>query len=230
MALASQQGQADAQSRQESILQDAARRGQGSSANALMAQMKGGAQAQSRAAEMQRQAAIESYRNKMMALRDSASLGGDIRGQDIGMQQANMGAINSFNERTARNRQNYLNALTEDRNLAQRQNLAAQQDIANRNVGGRNDAFKYNQGTYNDIQSKRFNTALDKAGGISGVGYKGIESRSQDTRDQNQAYQSVADAGTSYFGSEMEADRMDRTEKYRQDREDERARRYGYKI
>lgn len=203
--LASSRGQSDAQSRQASILQDASRRGQGSSLNTLMAQMQGAATAQNRSAEESRLNAIDSYKNKLAALRDSASLGGDIRGQDIDMQQTNMNAINSFNQRTAAGRQNYLNDVSRIQNEGQRYNVGVAQGISDKNVDQRNQAAESNLARLNALKQQRYGNAVNKAGIAAGQINTGIQYDQQAAADRNKTIQGVTDAGISYAGSREDA-------------------------
>lgn len=138
MADAAQQSQIQSQSRQQSILQDMARRGMLGSGAGLAAQMQGSSDAMSNAARSSREAAAESYRNQLQALRDSASLGGQLRGDDLAMEGRNVDIINDFNQRTSKNRQAWEQYRSGTLNEAQKMNLAAAQQVADANVSQNN--------------------------------------------------------------------------------------------
>lgn len=169
LQLASRQAQAQAQSRQQSLLQDMARRGTlGSGIGASLQQQAGTAQMEN-LANMGQQAAIESYRNQLQSMRDAATLGGTMRGQELDIQSKNAGIINDFNQRATANYQNWLNMKAAQQNEAQLANLQARQDIANRNVEGQNKAQMYNieQGAdaeryRNLLEEKRYATQTEQ--------------------------------------------------------------------
>lgn len=144
MSQAAKQSQIESQSRSASILQDMARRGTMGAGVGLAADLQGQSDSMERAASASRQAAVESYRNRLQALRDSASLGGQIRDQDFRMEGANTDIINSFNERTSKRRQSWENDRVGILNDAQRYNLNAEQAIANANTEQNNRA-RYNE-------------------------------------------------------------------------------------
>lgn len=137
---AGRSAQIQAQSRQQSILQDAARRGQMGSGAALAAQLQGSSDAMERAAMQSQQAASDAYRNKLEAMRQSAQLGGDIAQQDVAEQARNVDIINAFNQRTASGRQQYENALAEMANKGQLYNLGEAQRVSDANIGAANQA------------------------------------------------------------------------------------------
>lgn len=197
--LAAQRTQAEAQSRQQSALQDAQRRGQGGSMANLVAQMQGGESAMSRNAEQGRLAAIEAYRNKLSAMRDSAALGSQIRGQDIDLQSRNANIINSFNQRAATGANNYLQGAADIRNRGQMFNLEAAQGIADKNVGSRNDFNKFNRGEQNDARQNYLNA-------MTGNTQAGIQGRSQDTQDRNAMYQGIGNFAGSYYQGQQDRD------------------------
>lgn len=138
LANANRQAQIQAQSRQQSILQDMARRGGLTSGMGVAAQLQSSSDAMERHAMQSQAAAAEQYRNRLAALRDSATLGGQIRGDEMAMEGRNVDIINDFNARTARSAQDWQNRRADVLNDAQRQNLAAEQRVADANVDTRN--------------------------------------------------------------------------------------------
>jgi hypothetical protein len=140
MRKAAQNAQVEAQSRNQSVLQGMARRGQLNTGMQLAAQLQGNSDAMSRNAQMSGDAAVQSYRNKLQSLKDSAALGGQIRDDEMSLAGKNTDIINSFNERTSRNRQNWENQRVGTLNDAQARNIAQAQELANMNTGDRNKA------------------------------------------------------------------------------------------
>jgi hypothetical protein len=136
---AANRSQIESQSREGSILQDFARRGMMGSGQELAAKLASQQGAMSESANASRQAAIESYKNRLQALRDSASLGGDISRDEFNQQSRNADIINSFNQRLSANAQANANMNTGILNDAQYKNLMNKQDIANKNTASTNE-------------------------------------------------------------------------------------------
>ncbi len=198
MDLAARKTQAEAQSRQESALLAAQRRGQGGSLASLGAQLQGGSAAMDRNAEMGKNAAIEAYRNKLDAMRQSAALGGQVYAQDEGYQRNNADIVNSYNARAATGRQNYLNNSADTLNSAQRVNLQAAQGAADSNVAARNSAALANRDRVNALRQQVYGNTMAKYGqqvNNSNANVQGINSAAQ---DRNQAMQSVAGIAGAY--------------------------------
>lgn len=137
-AQARRSAQTEAQSRQASILQDFARRGQGGSGLNLAAQLGGTADAMDRQASMAQQGAADAYTRRLQALSQGAALAGDIGNQDVSLQARNAGIINDFNERTSRSRQAWEQSRAGTMSDANRFNTTMGQNIADANVQNRN--------------------------------------------------------------------------------------------
>lgn len=148
---AAQRSQTEAQSREKSILQDAARRGQTNSGLTFAAQLQGGESAISRGAQQSQQAALSAYQAKLQAMKDSASLGGQIANDETNETARNAGIINDFNQRTSKNANAYQQYRSGLENSAQTQNLNANQSLANQNVSQNNQAAEYNQNNQNKL-------------------------------------------------------------------------------
>lgn len=142
---AARAAQGEAQSRNASIMQDFARRGAGGSGLNLAAQMAASSQGMDRNAQVNQNAASESYRNRLNALMSGAQLGSQIGQEDTSFQGRNADIINAFNDRVSRSRQAYENNRTAALNNAQQYNLGVEQDVSNRNVGAANEFARGNQ-------------------------------------------------------------------------------------
>lgn len=159
---AAKRGQVESQSRQQSILQDAQRRGMLGSGMSLAAQLSGAEQAQSDQAALGRQAALEGYRNKLQALRDSASLGGNIMAADRSLSGQNADIINAFNERTSRNAQNQANLAAQIANSGMLYNTQAAQGAADKTTGTNNEFMQFNAGRNDDLLAKLYGIQMDQ--------------------------------------------------------------------
>lgn len=208
--LASRRGQADAQSRQASLLQDFARRGQMGSGLQLAAQMQGGEAAMERAADDSRMAAIEAERERLQALAASGEMGRSLAQQDLSLQDRNAQIMNDFNQRTSKNYQDWLYNQQNTLNNAQLKNLAAAQTTADKNVDLQNDAFKYNQDQWNSGQEKLYGYRKDerdrldqiaeaKANWAQGQKAYGNTLKSQQYADQMKKADSKAGIASNYM-------------------------------
>lgn len=172
---AAKRSQIEAQSRQASILQDAARRGTMGSGAALAAQLSGQEQAMSEGAAASRQAAVEAYKNHLMAMRESGQMGRQLSQDDLSLQQTNADIINAFNQRTSARAQEQANLATSAYNEANRYNTGMAQDIANRNIDESNKALYQHQQNKNELAGQLYNIGMGQ------------------TQYQNQLAQSLAD-------------------------------------
>lgn len=154
--------QASAQSRQQSVIDDAQRRGMGGSGLSLAAQLQGTGDSMAQGANLSQQAAIEAYRNKMNAIQQSGTMGRQLAGDEMAMESANTDIINSFNQRTSRQYQDYLSQRAQMQNDAQLRNLNVSQDISNRNVAGRNEADMFNLENRNRLAQQAYGNTRDE--------------------------------------------------------------------
>lgn len=148
----SRKAQSDAQSRQQSIMENFRQRGLANSGLELGAQMQGSSQAMDRAASTNLDAASQAYQNRMQALASGADLGGQISAQDQNMQNVNANILNSFNEKMAAGKQANMNQNTAMVNAAQQANLANEQRVSDQNVGNRNAAAEADRARQDQLQ------------------------------------------------------------------------------
>lgn len=225
---ASERANREAQSRADSILQDAQRRGQLGSGMMLASQQNAASEAMARQARESQMAAAEAYRNQLMAMDRSASLGGDIRASEMSEEARNVGILNSFNERTSRNYQNYLQQRADMANRAKIMELERARTVADANVAGRNRAQEQSRDLFNQqqkinydvsqqnrqnqldmverqnrLKQQMYENLMQKARGKAGIAQASIDYMNQAARDQNQAVRGVGDAATAgalYYG------------------------------
>ena len=204
--------QINAQSRSESILQDANRRGQLGSGAALAAQLQSSGDQMERGANLSSNAYLEALKNKLGALRDSGTQGRQLAQDDLGQQNSNAAIINSYNQRASRDMNAFNQNAAEVRNKGQIFNIGNAQDAANRNVIASNQAKYSNQNRtdniLNDAYNRNFNernfqnkTATDqynlKAGEI------GRRNSITGQTYQDKMGNAAAKAGVGYTGIDM---------------------------
>lgn len=154
------QSQIQAQSRQQSLMQDMQRRGLAGSGMALAAQLGAQEQAMGQSAEQGRAAAIEGYRQRLQALRDSASLGGDIQQSEFSQQGRNADIINSFNQRMSTAQQSYMQRQADIRNQAQMRNLDEQQRLSDLTKRTGYDSAMAERGRSDDLAQQNYGNKM----------------------------------------------------------------------
>lgn len=189
MNLANMRGQAEAQSREQSLLQDFQRRGQLGSGMQFAAELQGGSNAMNNAYQASQNAAIEAERERLSALAQSGALGGQMANQDMSMQERNAAIMNAFNQRTAAAQQQYQNQAANTLNEGQRYNLGQAQEAADRNVGEANAASKYNQGNQNTLQNQLYNARVGERNYQRSVADWQEQQRKYADQLRSQAYQ-----------------------------------------
>lgn len=202
---ASRRAQTDAQSRQQSILQDAARRGIGSGAMgaaSIAAQLGGAASGMERSAQEGRLAAMEAYRNRLGALRDSANLGGDIYQQDFRTQSTNADIVNRFNQRLAQRQQDYGQYRAEQLNRAQLQNMQGRQRAADANVEARNRARRDRM----DMQQRMYENEMNQWRARAGQSGLKVSDIQREAQDRGQMIQSAGDIAAYGYGRQQQPD------------------------
>lgn len=137
--------QINAQSRQESVLQDANRRGQLGSGAMLAAQLQGGSDQMERGANLSSQAYLEALRNKVGAIRTEGEMGRQLGNDEFSQSAINADIINKFNQRAATGANTFNQYAADTMNRGQLFNVQNAQDVLNKNVGTANDMSIYNR-------------------------------------------------------------------------------------
>lgn len=192
---------ADNRSRQASILQNAQARGQGGSGATLAAQLQSAQGDANLASEQGLQLAAQGNNARMNALAQSAGLGGQLRSQDFGVNQAKANAADQFKRFDIQNQQQVANQNVQAKNQAQAANLANNQQLSNANVGMNNaESQRQNQARLTDWQTQ------NQRNSIIANGYKGQADQYNQMGNQvaNQAAQMGAGIG-GMMGSGMNA-------------------------
>lgn len=192
------------QGQQEAVKQNFAQRGMGGSTmeyvQALMAQQSAGQNANNAA----QNAAMQAYNTRLDAVRNSANLGGQIRGEDVAMESKNADIINNYNQRMAAAKNQHGRYIADTRNSAQQQNIAAQQAIMNANTSQKNQYKQDYQTMLNNIQNQKYNAQLGKANVQIGVGaqnLQNIQQNAQGNRDLINSLVSGATKGASTYAA-----------------------------
>jgi hypothetical protein len=183
---AARQSQTQAQSREESILQDFARRGQGGSGLSLAAQLGASRQAMDSGAMANLSAASEAYRNRLNALSQGAQLGGQISAQDLSMQERNADIINAFNQRMSQTAQAQANQRANVLNQAQQYNLGVSQDLANRNTSNANEFSLQNQQRLDNLAKYGYDVAAKERARLDDLNQQKYQNTVNERNYQNQ--------------------------------------------
>lgn len=199
---ASRAASADASSARQTLDQTMARRGVSpGSMMGYAANLQAGQDAAMRSAMAGEEAAINDAGRRDASMREAAGLGGRIRSADEGLEARNAAIINDFNRRLATRRQDHLNQRADLANDAQRYNLGTRQDVANKNVTNRNNFQVAERNRRDEIAQNRFGNAMQRVDGQAGLARDRIGAIGDRTRQDNQAMQSLGDAGISAFGA-----------------------------
>lgn len=158
-----QAAQSQNQGQQASIMDQFQRQGQGGSGNNLVAALLAQQGAGRNATMASQQAGTDAMQQRLQALKEGASLGGTVRGEDVNMEGQNANILNSYNQRFAANQNLFNQYAANTQNDAQRYNIGAAQQIANMNTGQQNQASNDYQNRYNALQQQQFGDASNKA-------------------------------------------------------------------
>lgn len=154
-----------ANSANQSVLQQMAQRGQGSAGASLAAQLANNQNSAATANQRALQVAGQAQQNALNATAQAGTLGNQLENSQYS-EAANAAkaqdAINAFNTQNA---QNISNTNTQAGNQAQAFNLNNAQNISNTNTNLSNQQQQYNKGLY----QQQFNNQLNKAKAESGA-------------------------------------------------------------
>lgn len=200
---AADSSQQQAQSRSQSALQDAQRRGMAGSGLSFATALQGSSDAMQQGAAQSQNAAIAAYKDKMSAIQNSGQMGRQLNQDELAMEGKNNDVLNDFNQRTSRSYQDYLSNRAAMQNQAQLYNLGQEQSAADKNVASRNDAEMFNlknknqlaQQGYDNSRSERDyqnNLAQQKAAWSAQQKQKQNDLKRQSYQDQMQRAQGMS--------------------------------------
>jgi len=138
------------------------------------------------------QAALAGLQERARAQTEAGGLAGRQLGRELDIEQANVGAINAFNQRLARSQQEQANLAADIRNRGEMFNIQGRQGIAERNVGAqaaaRDRAMNFAQ--------QQYQNQLAKYGRQAGITEDLTKSRAQSAADINKLYQGIGDVAS----------------------------------
>lgn len=167
-------GAAQASAARQAALREAAQRGMAGTGLDVLAGIGATEQAGVEARQAALQAQQEAGQRRMQALGAYGTLAGQMRQAGTETERANVGIMNAFNERMARNLNQYNQYVAELKNQAQLTNRAEQQRLAEMNVEQRNKQMMYNveaaRKATEDRRAAQERMATTKYGIQSGLG------------------------------------------------------------
>lgn len=190
---ATQRSQGQARAQQASLMDTMNRRGIGGSGLEMAAALQGNASAMNSAAQANQQAATDAYRDQLGALSQGASLGGQIYGQEQGLQSQNAAIINAFNQRMTAQQQDYEQRNADTMNQAAAQNLANKQSIANQNVNNTNQAAMAERQRLDELAKFGYSAATQQQQTANSLAQQQYQNALGERSYQNSIAQSLAD-------------------------------------
>jgi len=137
--------EANAKARRDRLMEALRRQGMLGSGEALVAQLQGEEDASRRARQESLRGVQEAEMRRRQALGQAASLAGQIRGQNVKVESANVGTMNTYNQRLANARNLYNQYASGERNRAQELNQQRQRETEKYNLGLSNEYAMYNR-------------------------------------------------------------------------------------
>jgi hypothetical protein len=136
---------ARSKSRQQQLMEGLRRQGQLGSGAGLVAQLQGEQADRQLSREASLQGVQQAEMRRREALGQAASLAGQIRGQNFNVESANVGTMNSYNQRLANARSMYNQYTSNAKNQAQTINQQREMDRERTNLGLQNQYAMYNR-------------------------------------------------------------------------------------
>ena len=191
MARSQRAASAEAASARQTAQAEASRRGFGGGPSFYQA---GADQAAMDRLALSQQAGLADAANRrLQATGAMANLGGTIRGEDVSLEQANVNAINAFNQRQAARKQDWANLGASTRNQAQQYNIGEMQRVSDANKRAAYDAAVRNQSNRNTTAQNQFSNAMSKATGQQPQSAQIQQGYAQQAEQQNKSTQAITD-------------------------------------
>jgi len=156
---------------------------------AALQQQQGAGQQAALAAE---QAALAGLQERGSALQQAGTLSGRQLGRELDIEQANVGAINAFNQRLAQSQREQLQSAAELRNKAQLYNLGEKQRIAEQNIQSQAAARDKRM----DFEQQQYQNQLSKYGRETQMTDRLVNARLGKAQDINRMYQGIGDVAS----------------------------------
>jgi hypothetical protein len=204
MARAQRAGAAESASARATAQAEAARRGFGGGPSFYQA---GADQAGMDRMAMAQQAALaDAAQRRMAAAGQASNLGGTIRGEDVSLEQANVNAINAFNQRQAAAQRDWQQQQANTRNQAQQFNIGEAQRVQEKNIQNAYDAARAGQQQYNTLAQQRYANAMGKVTGQMPMAQWAGQQATEQAAQQNKAIQSMTDLASKMAMEKYKAD------------------------
>lgn len=210
-AAATTQAQQALAGERANILREMAARGTLGGGQEVLAQMAAAGQAEQMARQEGLSAAAQEAQRRQEALRQMASLAGNMRGQAAQQEQTNVDILNSFNQRATMRKQAYDQYKAAQENDAQLRNLSESQRVYEANKQAAYQAAIRNQALKNQAASQRAQSANELLQATTGLttGASRSAAASDVAAAQARAGQQaaigggLAQAGTTMLGSAL---------------------------
>lgn len=150
------------------------------------------------------QAASDAEQRALAALGESATLGGNIHGQEYNEVSNKAAAQNAIQQWNAQNQTNVNLANTTAKNQAQQLNQQTAQDVSNKNTNTSNQRTQYNA----NLPQQTFNNQITKATGQANIGDKQANLATGQGEQNAGIYSGLIGAGSSLLGTGVQAAAM----------------------
>lgn len=198
MSRAQRGASAEAASARNTAMTEAARRGFGGGPSFYQA---GAAQAgQDRMAQLQSQALADAASRRMSAAGQAATLGGNIRNEDVNLERGNIDIINAYNQRMAASQQDWANQGANVRNAANLRNVTEAQRIDELNKTNKYNAALGNQSRQNTLAQQKYNNAMGRVTGQTAQAQWAAQNAMDNAQTNNRAIQSATDLAANMGG------------------------------
>lgn len=209
MAKAQRAASAESASARATAQAEAARRGFGGGPSFYQA---GADQAgMDRMAMAQQQALVDAAQRRMTGAQQAAAMGSQIRGEDVSLEQANVAAINAFNQRQAQAQRDWMQQQANIRNQGQLYNIGEGQRVHEKNLANTYEGLTRNQTLQNTLAQNTYQNALARVTGQMPVSQMGMDIANARAAQQNRAIQGgtdiIAKGAMEYYGQEAQAQR-----------------------
>lgn len=188
------------QAKQGQILQEMQARGVGGSGVELAARLRASQESTDRASQQADELAKMALERRLQSVAQAGTLGGNIRQQGFGEQEAIARARDVQNQFNVQNQRAVQSSNINEQNRALLANLAEKQRIADSNVGSRNTQQKYNKELLQQDYLNRLNLASAKSNALTGQANQ-LAQQAQGTRDMWGNIGSTVGQGFSAYGN-----------------------------
>ena len=180
---------------QDAIMQNLATRGMSGGMSEMVNRQMATQGAANRQAQMDMDLNAQAQQRALSALMNGGQMAGQMESQSFNQQAQKAQATDAISRFNAANKQQVMGSNTDRANDAQLWNATGAQSTADKNVGGKNDAFKYN----NSLKQDNFNNELSKIGMANNAQSAAASNSYNQARDQDQFIGGVASsAATAY--------------------------------